>query len=82
MNASAALFADSLRQLQAGKGLSFDVMSATVDFIMQGRAEEAEIAAFLLALKSKGETFEEIAGAATALRNSDSSESVVSCKSM
>ena len=36
--------------------------------IMQGRCAEEEIAALLLALRDKGETVEEIAGAAQALR--------------
>ncbi len=43
-------------------------MSKAIDGIMRGEWPEDEIAAFLLALRSRGETVEEIAGAAIAMR--------------
>ena len=52
----------------AGENLSFDEMSAVIDEIMQGKVLPAEIGPFLLALRSKGETVDELAGAAAALR--------------
>ncbi|HEX5446595.1 MAG TPA: anthranilate phosphoribosyltransferase [Pirellulales bacterium] len=48
--------------------LSMDEMSKAIDGIMRGEWPEDEIAAFLLALRSRGETVEEIAGAAVAMR--------------
>jgi anthranilate phosphoribosyltransferase len=43
-------------------------MSAIVDQIMQGGCDEDQIADLLLALRAKGETVDEIAGAAVAMR--------------
>jgi anthranilate phosphoribosyltransferase len=43
-------------------------MRATVNFIMDGHAREDEIARLLVGLAEKGETVEEIAGAAEAMR--------------
>ena len=57
-----------LGRLAAGENLSRDEMSAAIDYIMQGRAAENEIALLLTALRAKGETVEEIAGAAAAMR--------------
>lgn len=58
----------TLGRLSAGDNLSMDETAAAVDGIMQGRWSEAEIALFLTALRAKGETVDEIAGAATAMR--------------
>jgi anthranilate phosphoribosyltransferase len=44
-------------------------MSAVVGLFMQGQAGENEMAEFLLALRAKGETVDEIAGAARAMRS-------------
>lgn len=51
-----------------GQSLNMDEMATVVDAIMQGQLEEDVIGEFLLALRSKGETVEEIAGAARAMR--------------
>ncbi|HWB09730.1 MAG TPA: anthranilate phosphoribosyltransferase [Pirellulales bacterium] len=48
--------------------LSFEETSAAVDGIMRGQWTEGQIADFLLALRRKGETVDEIAGAAAAMR--------------
>lgn len=50
------------------RDLSMDEMSAAIDGIMRGEWPQEEIASFLLALHHKGETVDEIAGAAAALR--------------
>lgn len=58
----------TIARIQAGQSLSMDEMATVVDTIMQGQLDEDSIAEFLLALRAKGETVEEIAGAAQAMR--------------
>jgi anthranilate phosphoribosyltransferase len=55
-------------QLIAGNDLTRDEMTAAVDQMMRGATPPNEIAAFLLALQAKGETVDEITGAALAMR--------------
>jgi len=57
-----------LDQLRAGKNLSMEEVTGVFDVIMRGEAEKEQIAELLLALRAKGETVDEVAGAATALR--------------
>lgn len=57
-----------LEKIQSGVPLSRTDMSEAVGQIMDGRCSEAEIAAFLMGLSVRGETPDEIAGAALALR--------------
>lgn len=57
-----------LGRLSAGDDLSMDEMSTAIDQIMQGRVSEGEIALLLTSLRAKGETVDEIAGAAAAMR--------------
>ncbi len=57
-----------LGRLVAGENLSREQMTAAVDSIMRGQVPEGEIALFLTALRAKGETVAEVAGAAAALR--------------
>jgi anthranilate phosphoribosyltransferase len=52
-----------------GGGLSAAETSAAVSVIMAGEASEAAIAAFLTALRVKGETADELAGAVEAVRS-------------
>jgi anthranilate phosphoribosyltransferase len=59
---------DLLQRLARGENLSQAEVTQVVDTIMQGGCAEDDIAALLLALREKGETVEEIAGAARALR--------------
>ncbi len=61
-------FADCVGKLAAGEDLSQEEMAAVMDQIMCGRCEPAQIALILTALKNKGETFAEVAGAAKAMR--------------
>jgi len=57
-----------LGRLAAGENLSADETTTAVDAIMRGAWTEAEIGLFLTGLREKGETIEEIAGAAAAMR--------------
>jgi anthranilate phosphoribosyltransferase len=58
----------TLGRLAAGEDLSQEEMSAALDQVMLGRATEGEIALLLTGLRIKGETVEEVAGAAAVLR--------------
>jgi len=51
-----------------GENLTVEEMSSVVDTIMQGKCGEEEVADLLLGLRAKGETVEEVAGAARAMR--------------
>lgn len=55
-------------ELQAGEHLAPGEMQFAFEWIMHGRATEDETADFLLALKAKGETAQEIAAAAQVMR--------------
>ncbi len=57
------------RKLAAGQNLERDQMSAVMSLIMSGQATDAQIACFLTALMIKGETVDEITGAATIMRD-------------
>jgi anthranilate phosphoribosyltransferase len=48
--------------------LTFDEMREAMEVIMTGQTTDAQIAAFLISLKMKGETVEEITAAATVMR--------------
>ncbi|HEU5039809.1 MAG TPA: anthranilate phosphoribosyltransferase, partial [Gemmatimonadales bacterium] len=58
----------ALELLAAGTSLDAGAAAAAFDVIMRGEASPVQIAALLMALRSKGETADELAGAATALR--------------
>src|SRR6476659_8125539 len=60
---------DALAQLLDGKDLSRDDSRRVMDSIMSGDASPAQIGGFLVALRLKGETADEIAGAAEAMRS-------------
>lgn len=55
-------------RVSAGHDLTLDEMSTAVDGIMRGQWAEQQIADLLLNLRRKGETVDEIAGAAAAMR--------------
>jgi len=59
----------ALAQLLDGRDLSRDESRRVMDAIMSGEATPAQIGAFLVALRLKGETADEIAGAAEAMRD-------------
>ena len=56
-------------RLLGGDDLSMQETSEAIGEIVAGKCSSGEIAAFLTALRAKGETFQEVAGAAQALRN-------------
>ena len=58
----------SIRRLAAGQDLSRQEMQDVMGLIMHGEATPAQIGAFLTALTVKGETVEEIVGAASIMR--------------
>ena len=51
-----------------GTHLTADHASAVLDEIMEGRAEEVQTGAFLVALRAKGETVAELVGLARTMR--------------
>ena len=57
-----------LRRLAAGEDLSSFEMTDAISRVMTGGCSEEQIATLLTSLKDKGETIEEIAGAAAAMR--------------
>src|SRR3954468_2295768 len=54
--------------LASGKDLDSEVTANVLAEIMAGNASEVEIAGFLIALRTKGETRQELAGLATTMR--------------
>ena len=57
-----------LQKIIAGNDLDQHETAAAFELIMSGEATSAQIAAFIVALRMKGETTDEIAGAATTMR--------------
>jgi anthranilate phosphoribosyltransferase len=68
MTSDSQLLTSSIDALASGDDLSLDGAAAVLDEIMSGNASEIQIAAFLIALRCKGETVEEIAGLALTMR--------------
>ena len=64
----AAAFRPHFEKAAAGHSLSEDEAREAFTCIMQGAISEIELAAFLVALKARGETVDEIAGAVSAMR--------------
>jgi anthranilate phosphoribosyltransferase len=58
----------AIRRLAAGASLDRETITGAFDVIMRGEATPAQVAALLMALRVKGETPEEVAGVAQALR--------------
>lgn len=58
----------ALAKVVACHDLTLEEMAGAVSSVMDGEATPAQIGAFLVALRMKGETVEEIAGAAQAMR--------------
>lgn len=58
----------AIDEVAAGSHLTADHASAVLDEIMEGRAGEVQAAAFLIALRAKGETVAEIVGLARTMR--------------
>ncbi len=61
-------FRPHLEKAADGQSLSEDEAATAFEAIMEGGVPEAQIAGFLVALRARGETVEEISGAARAMR--------------
>ena len=61
-------FTRGLTQIIDGTDLSQEEMAAMITEIFSGNIADAQIGAFMAALAAKGETYEELAGAASAMR--------------
>src|SRR6201982_3205699 len=68
MSVPAADLKPLLAQVAAGRSLSESDAEAAFDIIMSGNATPSQIGAFLMALRLRGETVEEITGAARIMR--------------
>ena len=68
MMAGPELITASIDALASGHDLSADQTAAVLHHIMRGQASEIQIAGFLIALRTKGETVEELAGLARTMR--------------
>jgi anthranilate phosphoribosyltransferase len=68
MSAGPELITASIDALASGQDLTADQTAAVLDHIMRGQASEIQIAGFLIALRTKGETVEELAGLARTMR--------------
>jgi anthranilate phosphoribosyltransferase len=59
---------DAIDRLAGGQDLAADEAARVLREVMEGNSSEAETAAFLVALRTKGETVQEIAGLAATMR--------------
>ena len=64
----AAVISESIDRLLDGEDIGRDGAAAALEAIMSGEAGDAQTAAFLVALRAKGESSEEIAGLASVVR--------------
>ena len=62
------MFKEGLKEIIAGTDLSEEQMSQMILEIFSGNITDSQIGAFMGALSTKGETFEELTGAAKAMR--------------
>ena len=68
MSAAPDLLTRSIDALAEGHDLTLEDTAAVLSEIMAGNATEVQIAAFLIALRTKGETVDELAGLARTMR--------------
>jgi anthranilate phosphoribosyltransferase len=68
MSGGPDLLTRAIDTLAGGEDLSLDAAAAVLSEIMAGNASEVQIAGFLVALRTKGETVEELAGLARTMR--------------
>jgi anthranilate phosphoribosyltransferase len=62
------MFKEYLKQIIQRRNLTAEQMADMMNTVLTGQATEAQIGAMMAALATKGETFEELAGAAQAMR--------------
>jgi anthranilate phosphoribosyltransferase len=75
-DASSSPIFHALDRLAVGQSLTGDAAGAAFDVVMRGGATPSQIAELLMGLRDKGETAEEVAGAARALRRAMTSVSL------
>jgi anthranilate phosphoribosyltransferase len=68
VNGESDLLTRAIDALASGRDLSLEETALVLSEIMHGRASEIQIAAFLIALRTKGETVDELAGLASTMR--------------
>ncbi|HEU4563933.1 MAG TPA: anthranilate phosphoribosyltransferase [Gemmatimonadaceae bacterium] len=59
----------AIRRVAAGESLDAEETTAAFDAVMRGEGSPVQVAALLMGLRVKGETAEEVAGGARAMRN-------------
>jgi anthranilate phosphoribosyltransferase len=59
---------EAIKAVTEKRDLTVDEMNATMRLIMTGEATPAQVGGFLVGLRMKGETIDEIAAAATVMR--------------
>ena len=59
----------AIATVTSGESLTVDAMNRVMLAVMQGEATEAQIGGLLVGLRMKGETIDEVVGAATAMRS-------------
>jgi anthranilate phosphoribosyltransferase len=69
MTSGPDVLTQAIDTLASGRDLGLEEAAAALSEIMAGNASEIQIAAFLIALRTKGETVEELAGLARAMRS-------------
>jgi anthranilate phosphoribosyltransferase len=69
MTSGPNLLTQAIDTLASGRDLGLEDAAAALSEIMAGNASEIQIAAFLIALRTKGETVEELAGLARTMRS-------------
>lgn len=62
------MYVETLQKIIAGYDLYEEEATRIMDLLMSGELTDAQIGAFMAGLAAKGETFEELAGAARAMR--------------
>src|SRR5947209_13436393 len=68
MSATSDELTRAIDALAGGRDLSLEEAAAVLSEIMAGNASEVQIGAFLIALRTKGETVDELAGLARTMR--------------
>lgn len=69
---------EAIKKIAEGENLSENEAYEVIDEIMKGEAKAASVGGFLIGLRLKGETVEEISGAAKAMRDNASVVNLVS----
>jgi len=65
---SSTMFTPLLKKIVARQDLTENEAAEVMDQLLEGKLSEAQIAAFMVGMASKGETSQEVAGAARAMR--------------